>query len=273
MKTVKMKTNVTTLNDGNKMPLVGLGTWKLSGKECEEAVLAALKAGYRHIDTATYYKNEESIGKAIKKSGIPRKDIFITTKLWETDHGDPEAALDASLAKLGLDYVDLYLIHSPSPERLETWKTFEKLQKKGKCKSIGVSNFTIKHLQQLLKSAKVVPAVNQVEFNPFLYQKDLLDFCRKNNIVLEAYCPIARGSKFSNKIIDELTKIYGKTQAQIMLRWAVQKQIVVIPKSSDSKRQKENIDIFNFEIRSNDVKKLDNLNENFRLCWDPTDVQ
>src|SRR3989338_2180840 len=262
-----------TLNDKRKMPIIGLGTWRLTGKECEEAVLSALKLGYRHIDTAKYYDNEEAVGKAIKRCGISRKEIFVTTKIWEDEHADPEAALDASLKRLGLDFVDLYLIHSPVDERLETWKIFEKLQKKGKCKSIGVSNFTIKHLEQLMKSSKAIPAVNQVEFNPFLYQKELLEYCLKKGIALEAYCPIARTKKFSNKIIKEVSKTYNKTPAQIMLRWSLQKGVIVIPKSANNERQKENLDVFNFEINSICVKTLDNLNENFRMCWDPTDEE
>ncbi len=260
-----------TLNDKNKMPIIGLGTWQsASGKEVENAVLFALNAGYRHVDTARIYGNEESIGKAIKASKVPRKDLFITTKIWNADHADVRKALNDSLKRLQLDYVDLYLIHWPVKERNRTWQELEKLQKEGKIKSIGVSNFTIKHLEELKKHSKILPAVNQVEFSPFLYQKELLDYCNKNKIQLEAYSPLARSEKLTDKTITAIAKKYNKSPAQIMLKWAIQKDIVVIPKSINESRIKENVDLFNFEIKAEDMKKLDSLNENFRTCWDPT---
>ena len=256
------------LNDGSSIPQLGLGVWK-SGQETEQAVIVALKAGYRHIDTAAIYYNEEAVGTAIHKSKIPRKEIFVTTKLWNDDHGDPEKALRKSLKKLQLDYVDLYLIHWPVPERNQTWKTLQRLKEEGLCHSVGVCNFTIKHLKQLPGPK---PVINQVEFNPFLYQKELLDYCGKNGIVLEAYSPLSHGVTLGNKQLEEIAKKYGKSPAQILIRWAVQNNIVVIPKSKHAERIKENAGVFDFKINEVDMKALDSLNKNLRTCWDPTDV-
>jgi diketogulonate reductase-like aldo/keto reductase len=267
-----VKTETITLNDGNKMPLVGLGTWQIKGANCEAAVATALKAGYRHIDTARIYDNEEKVGKAIKKSGLKRENIFVTTKLWNDDHDAPEAALAASLERLGLDYVDLYLMHWPVPQRVETWRAMEKMKKDGLCRSIGVSNFTTKHLKELLTKAKITPAVNQVEFNPFLFQKELLEFCKSNKITLEAYSPLAHGKKTSDKKIAEIAKAYGKTPAQIMIKWITQHNVVAIPKSTNEARIKENFSIFDFALTAADMKKIDTMNEDFRTCWDPTNI-
>ncbi len=260
------------LNDGNSMPVLGLGTWQARGNDVVEALLDALKVGYRLIDTAYMYNNEKDVGKAIKKSGLDRKNIFITTKIWETQHADPEAAIEGSLKTLGLDYIDLYLIHWPEEERLATWKMFEKFKNQGLCKSIGVSNFTIRHIKELLKDSKTVPAVNQVEFNPFLYQKELLEFCKSSGILLEAYCPLSRGKTLSDSAIVGIAKKYKKSPAQIMLRWAVQHSVVPIPKSVTKSRIEENADIFDFEISKTDMNLLDGLNRNFRICSDPTDA-
>lgn len=267
----KLALNSTVkLNNGVRMPLLGIGTWRSPPGKAEQAVLWALEAGYRHIDTAAIYKNEESVGAAIKKSGIPRKELFVTTKLWNDDHGDVEGALDASLKRLGLDYVDLYLMHWPVPEREQSWKTLEKLYKAGKCRAIGVSNFTIRHLDSLLKAAKVVPAVNQVEFNPFLYQKELLEHCKSKGIQLEAYSPLAQGEKLKDKGVAAIAAKYGRSNAQVMIRWALQHGLVAIPKSVHRERIIENADVFGFEVSAADMKLLDSLNENLRLCWDPT---
>lgn len=263
----------TGLNNGTEIPVLGLGTWELTGKEAEQAVLCALEAGYRHIDTASIYGNEEEVGKAIRKSGVPRREIFVTTKLWNTDHDDPADACEASLKRLGMDYVDLYLIHWPvQGVRNRTWKFMEQLLGAGKCRAIGVSNYTIRHLRELLETAKVVPAVNQVEFTPYLYQKELMDFCRKKGIVLESYSPLTRGHKLSDPKLKAIAARYSKTPAQILIRWALQHDIVVIPKSKSKERILENSDVFNFSISAEDMKLLNSLNEDYRLCWDPTRI-
>jgi diketogulonate reductase-like aldo/keto reductase len=287
-----------TLNDGHLIPRLGLGVWQArAGATCEAAVLAALEVGYRLIDTAAMYGNEESVGAAIRKSGIPREEIFVTTKLWNSDHVNPERALDTSLRKLKLDYVDLYLIHYPVRERRQSWRTLEALQADGKARSIGVSNFTIRHLTELLAQTKTVPAVNQVEFHPYLYQRDLLDFCASKNIVIEAYSPLTKGARLNDPKLAAVAKKYSrgeglrapapsrlplvdklfpraetKSTAQILIRWALQRGLVVIPKSANRTRIFENADVFNFEITSEDMRLLDGFNENLRTCWDPTNA-
>ncbi len=268
-----MTTMKAKLNNDIDMPMLGLGTWQISNRDVENAVLWALEAGYRHVDTAAYYNNEEGVGKAVRRSGIARDEIFVTTKLRNEDHRNPEKAFEASVNKLGMDYVDLYLIHWPvQGMRNNTWKVFEKLYRDGRCKAIGVSNFTIKHLKELLKVAKIVPAVNQVEFTPYLYQKELLEFCKKHSIQLEAYSPLTRGKKLNDAKLSDIAKKYRKTSAQILLRWALQHDIVVIPKSKTKKRIEGNFDVFDFTIKPDDMKKLDNLNQDLRLCWDPTNT-
>ncbi|HLC67526.1 MAG TPA: aldo/keto reductase [archaeon] len=262
MKTVK-------LHDGNSIPQLGLGTWQLTGKDCEAAVLHALKSGYRHIDTAHIYGNEREIGSAIRKSGIHRDELFITTKIWNTQHDDPQDALEISLKKLDLDKVDLFLIHWPVPERNETWKTMQRLKKDGLCSSIGVSNFTIGHLKQL-KGEK--PVVDQVEFNPFLYQKDLLGHCKKAGITVEAYCPLSRGSALGDAKLCGIANKYSRSPAQTMLRWGVQHGVIVIPKSKTPARIEENMRVFDFKINGADMKTLDGLDRNLRTCWDPTGI-
>ena len=286
------------LNDGNLIPQLGLGVWQASaGATCEAAVLAALAAGYRLIDTAAMYGNEESVGAAIRKSGIPRENIFVTTKLWNSDHGNPERALDRSLRKLRLDYVDLYLIHYPVRERRLSWRSLEALQAEGKARSIGVSNFTIRHLTELLAQTNTVPAVNQVEFHPYLYQRDLLDFCAGKGIVIEAYSPLTKGARLNDPKLVAVAKNYStaepppapsrsrlpfvnnlfprsqsKSTPQILIRWALKRGLVVIPKSANRRRIFENADVFDFEITAEDMQLLDGFNENLRTCWDPTNA-
>jgi diketogulonate reductase-like aldo/keto reductase len=264
------------LNNGIGMPIFGLGTY-LSGssQETQDIVAYALEIGYRHIDTARFYGNERDIGEAIKKSGIPREDIFITTKLWNSDHGFNRAlkAFEESLNDLDLDYVDLYLIHWPVQElRNESWRALEKLQVEGKCRAIGVSNYIIGHLKELLAISPVVPAVNQVEFSPFLYQKDLLEFCRSNNIQFESYSPLTKGHMLDNPTLVEISQKYSKSPAQILIRWTLQKEVIVIPKSSRKDRIAENAEVFDFEIGSEDMDRLDALHENMRVSWDPTTI-
>jgi methylglyoxal/glyoxal reductase len=287
-----------TLNDGHLIPQLGLGVWQTrAGATCEAAVLAALEAGYRHIDTAAMYGNEESVGAAIRTSGIPRENIFVTTKLWNSDHGNPARALDTSLRKLKLDYVDLYLIHYPVRQRRQSWRALEVLRAEGKARSIGVSNFTIRHLTELLAETKTVPAVNQVEFHPYLYQRDLLDFCAGEGIVIEAYSPLTKGARLNDPKLVAVAKKYSrawpqpvasrsrlplvdrlsrhsetKSTAQILIRWALQHGLAVIPKSANRTRIFEDADVFDFEITAEDMQLLDRFNENLRTCWDPTNA-
>lgn len=262
------------LNHGNLIPQLGLGVWQISPGKTSDAVLAALEAQCRHIDTASAYGNEESVGAAIRMSGIPRERIFVTTKLWNSDHGNPERALDTSLRKLKMDYVDLYLIHFPVRQRRQSWRALEALQRKGKTRSIGVSNFTIAHLSELLAESETVPAVNQVEFHPYLYQQDLLAFCQAKGIVIEAYSPLTHGERLKDPKLVAIAKKYSssetKSTAQILIRWALQHGLVVIPKSSNPRRIRENADVFDFEISDEDMRLLDRFNENLRTCWDPT---
>ncbi len=261
------------LNNGVMMPYFGLGTYKIENpKEAVSAVRASLETGYRLIDTARMYINERYVGEAVSASGIPREEIFITSKLWISEHGRDKTffAVDDSLRQLRTDYIDLYLIHWPSGgKRIETWKALETLIDEGKCRAIGVSNFAFKHINELLDNCRVVPAVNQVEFSPFLYQKDLLEFCREKGIQLEGYSPLGRGNKVKDPKIASTAEKYSKTPAQILIRWSLQHKVIVIPKSSDKNRIKENADIFDFEISGDDMEYLDSLDCNYRLADDP----
>ncbi|KPL03584.1 MAG: glyoxal reductase [candidate division Zixibacteria bacterium SM1_73] len=262
------------LNNSVEMPIFGLGTYQTrSGKETQAAVLYALEAGYRLIDTAKIYGNEKDVGEVVRKSGIPREEVFITTKLWNSDHGYEAAiaACEKSLKSLGLSYIDLYLIHWPVEGlRNETWRAMETLQKEGKCRAIGVSNYMIWHLEELLRSSSTVPAVNQVEFSPYLYQKDLLEFCRSHNIQLEAYSPLTKGQKLSDPKLVAIASRYSKSPAQMLIRWVLQHGVIVIPKSSKKERIFENADVFDFTISPEDKSVLDSFNENLRTSWDPS---
>jgi diketogulonate reductase-like aldo/keto reductase len=269
-----------TLNNGVPIPHLGLGTWKVSdGTDVEQAVLWALEAGYRLIDTAKIYGNEEGVGRAIKKSGIPREELFITTKLWNADQGyeSAHAAIDESMSKLGLDYVDLYLVHWPipvwpvgeliqsvRPKRKESWKAMEEIYAAGKAKAIGVSNYAIKHLEEMREYATITPVVNQVEFHPFLYQKELLDYCASRNVIVQAYCPLIHGSRIGDDRITAISQKYGKSNAQILIRWSMQHGCIPLPKSTHQQRINENIDVFGFDIAEEDMAALDGLNENYR---------
>lgn len=275
------------LNSGASIPILGFGTYLITGSNCTKAVRTALKLGYRHIDTATFYNNEVEVGKAIREAiaqdGIPRSEIFVTTKMWYTEHGYDSAlkAFDKSFKKLGLDYIDLYLVHWPEVEgakdpakvRAETWRAFEKLVESGKVKSIGVSNFEIKHLEELLKTAKIVPATNQCECHPLLSQEKLRKYCKEKGIVFEAYSPLAKGKILNNETIKKIAKKYNKSVAQICLRWNIQHGMVTLPKSANEQRIKENMEIFDFELSEEDMNTLDGLNKNWHCTWDPTDVE
>jgi methylglyoxal/glyoxal reductase len=269
-------TDTTTLHNGVKMPWFGLGVFKVKeGVEVVESVKVAIKNGYRSIDTAAIYQNEEGVGQGIKESEIPRKELFITSKVWNADQGYESAlqAYETSLNKLGLEYLDLYLIHWPGKNKFkETWKALEKLYKDGRVRAIGVSNFKIHHLEELLKDAEIKPMVNQVEYHPHLTQKDLLAFCEKEGIQLEAWSPLKQGELLTDSTINEIAEKYGKTAAQVILRWDLQTKVVTIPKSIKEQRIIENTNIFDFELSSEDIKKLDRLNKNERVGSDPDEM-
>ena len=259
-----MNENFKVLSNGIKMPSIGFGTYK-SGNDEETAKIIkyALNIGYRQIDTASFYGNEVGIGNGIKESGINREDIFLVTKLWNDDHGYDKTieAFNKSLEKLQVNYIDLYLIHWPNKLNSETWKAFEYLYKTGKVKSIGVCNFKIGHLEELKKTAKIMPMVNQIEIHPQSSKNDMLSYCEENNIQLVAWSPIMRGKLFSNELMINLAEKYKKTIAQIILRWHFQRGVIPIPKSSNEERIKENLNIFDFELSINDMKSIDLLNE------------
>jgi methylglyoxal/glyoxal reductase len=267
---------VAKLNNGVMIPRLGLGVYQSPpGQVTQRAVEYALQIGYRHIDTARIYNNETDVGTALRKSGIKREDVFITTKLWNSDHGYETAlkACDDSLKRLGLKYLDLYLIHWPVSElRDESWKALTKLLRDGKARSIGVSNYTIRHLTELLDQSDSVPMVNQVEFSPFLYQKQLLEYCGKNKIQVEAYSPLTQGEKLNHPRIVQIAKKHRKTPAQVLIRWSLQHNLVTIPKSVREERIKENSQVFDYSLAAEDMKILDSLDENFRNSWDPTNA-
>ncbi|ASS87859.1 glyoxal reductase [Geobacillus lituanicus] len=262
-----------TLHNGVKMPWVGLGVYKVKeGEEVRSAVRTALEIGYRHVDTAAFYENEEGVGQAIRESGIPREQVFVTTKVWNTDQGYETTlkAFDKSLKKLGFDYVDLYLVHWPVKGKYkETYKALEKLYKDGYVRAIGVSNFQIHHLQDVLADCEIKPMVNQVEYHPRLTQKELQAFCRENGIQLEAWSPLMRGEILTEPTIVDIGRKYGKTPAQVVLRWDLQHGVVTIPKSVTPARIKENADIFDFSLTDEEMKQIDALNLNKRVGPDP----
>ena len=259
-----MNENFKVLSNGVKMPSIGFGTYK-SGNDEETAKIVkyALKIGYRQIDTASFYGNEVGIGNGIKESGINREDIFLVTKLWNDDHGYDKTieAFNKSLERLQVDYIDLYLVHWPNKLNSETWKAFEYLYKTGKVKSIGVCNFKVAHLEELKKTAQIMPMVNQIEIHPQSSKNDMLSYCEENNIQLVAWSPIMRGKLFSNELMIGLAEKYKKTIAQIILRWHLQRGVIPIPKSSNEERIKENLNIFDFELSNDDMSIIDSLNE------------
>lgn len=270
-------TNAVFLNNDRKMPLLGLGVYKATGEnEAENAIISAVKCGYRMIDTASAYKNEENVGRGIARCGIPRKELFITTKIWNNAQrlGDVEGAFQRSLDRLGLDYIDLYLIHWPVPGcYLSTWKEMEKILSSGRALSIGVSNFEIRHLEELRRVSGIVPAVNQIECHPLCYPKELIDYCQANGIQVQAYAPLARGAYLDHDVLCVMGTKYAHTPAQVGLRWAVQKGISVIPKSVHPDRIESNANIFDFSIDQEDMDLLDTLNENYHSASIPEDLQ
>jgi diketogulonate reductase-like aldo/keto reductase len=259
------------------MPLLGLGVYKAGNDgEAEHAISTAVKAGYRLIDTASAYKNEESVGRGIARCGVSRKDLFITSKIWNNAQrmGDVQGAFERSLDRLKLDYIDLYLIHWPVPGcYLSTWKAMEDILKSGRALAIGVSNFQIHHLEELEKISGIVPAVNQIECHPLCYPKALIDYCQSKGIQVQAYAPLARGAYLDHDVMCVLATKYVKTPAQIGLRWMVQKGISVIPKSVHEDRIISNAKIFDFEIAEEDMEILDSLNQDYHSSHVPEDLR
>ncbi|MDR0955668.1 MAG: aldo/keto reductase [Candidatus Nomurabacteria bacterium] len=263
------------LNDGREIPQLGLGLWEVSDPaKFAASVAAGFADGYRHFDDAEAYGNEQLLGEAWKKSGVGREQIWLTSKIDVRNFDRAAAALDETLQKLGTDYVDLMLLHFPVKDLLRpAWADLEVAKKSGKARSIGVSNYTIKHLEDMKTYAKIKPAVNQVELNVFLQQPELIQYCRDNDIAVEAYSPLSRASQMDNPIIAEIAAKHHKTYAQIMLRWLVQQSLIVLLKSNNPARVRENSQIFDFELDAEDLAKIKTLDENHRECWDPTTSQ
>ncbi|MBN6188882.1 aldo/keto reductase [Aneurinibacillus sp. BA2021] len=267
-------TDCTTLSNNVRMPWVGLGVWKTKeGQEVEQAVAAALKAGYRSIDTAAIYGNETGVGNAIRQSGVKREELFITTKVWNDDQGYDStlAAFEESRKKLGLDYIDLYLIHWPVRDKYkDTWRALEKLYKDGAVRAIGVSNFHPHHLEDLMADSEIVPMVNQIELHPLLSQQEARAFCKKHGIQVEAWSPLGQGGELlQHPVLTEIAQKHGKTPAQVILRWDLQHGIVTIPKSVHEERIIQNADLFDFVLSAEDMGHIDALNENKRIGPDP----
>lgn len=270
--------NTITLNNGVQIPKLGLGVFRVEdSKELINAVKAAIKNGYRIIDGAAIYGNEEAMGEGIrqgiKEAGISRKDLFITSKVWNADLGYEStiAAYEESLKRIGLDYLDLYLIHWPVEGKYkEAWRALEHLYKKGSVKAIGVSNFQVHHLEDLLKDAEVKPVINQVELHPYLSQQEVREFCRDNNIQVQAWSPLMAGNGLlENEVLKEIAKKYNKSVAQIVLRWDLDSNVITIPKSTNEERLIENIDVFDFNLSKEDIEKIDSLNKDLRVGPDP----
>ena len=277
-----MKKEYTVLSNGVKMPNLAFGTFKVNEGDDVQIILDAIEAGYRHFDTAAFYNTEEALGKAIKKSGIPREEFFVTTKVWKTYMGYEGAkkSFEESLEKLDMDYVDLLLIHWPRPDEksdwkkldIETWKAFEETYKEGRAKAIGVSNFLNHHIQNILDNCEVVPMVNQIEFHPGYIQKDVVDFDKEHGIVVEAWSPLGRERVFKDELLNKLAQKYGKSVAQICLAFALQMDVVPLPKSSSAERMKQNMDI-DFELEKEDFEKIVNMEEMGWSGLDPDKFQ
>jgi methylglyoxal/glyoxal reductase len=270
---VKNLQDTTTLSNGVKMPWFGLGVFKVEeGSEVVESVKAAIRNGYRSIDTAAIYQNEEGVGQAIRESGIAREELFVTSKVWNADLGYEStiAAYETSLKKLGLDYLDLYLIHWPVEGKYkEAWRALETLYKEGRVKAIGVSNFHVHHLEDVLKDAEIKPMVNQVEYHPRLAQKEVRAFCQEHGIQLEAWSPLMQGQLLDNEVLQGIAQKYNKSVAQVILRWDLQNGVVTIPKSIKEHRIIENSQVFDFELTAEDMEAIDSLNQDQRVGPDP----
>jgi len=262
----------TTLNNGRNMPLLGLGVYDMYNKEAEAAIEDALEIGYRLIDTAAMYDNEKEVGNAIRSSAIPRSELFVTTKVANTQQGYDKTlkAFEESMRRLQIDYIDLYLVHWPiKGKRKDTWKALETLYIDQQVHAIGVANYLVPFLEELNSYATITPAVNQIEFSPFLFLKDVYHYCQQHHIQLQSYSPLARGKKFNDPTLLTIANKYHKTPAQVMIRWNLEHSISTIPKSASRKRLQENFDVFNFSIAKSDMELLDGLHENFRVVSDP----
>jgi methylglyoxal/glyoxal reductase len=268
------------LNQGAEMPVLGLGVFKTEpGATTRRAVADALEEGYRLIDTAALYENEADVGAAIRASGVPREELFVTTKLWHTEHGHDAArrAFSASLERLGLDYVDLYLIHWPradKPEdRLGSWQALGELRAEGRCRAVGVSNYAIRHLEELRAHSTLLPAVNQIEFHPFVYDPEMVRYCAEHGIQLEAYSPLTRNRWLDDPRVEAIAAEVGRTRAQVLIRWGLQHRVVEIPKSTHRERIAENARVFDFELSTPEMARLDALAERRRVTqWDPATI-
>lgn len=262
------------LNDGTKIPLIGLGVYQAAAEETLASVKTALSLGYRHVDTAQLYGNEAEVARAVKESGIPREEVWITTKVWRSSFGYQKTldSLEKSLQKMKLGYVDLLLLHCPpSPDiRAETWKAMEKIKEEGKAKSIGVSNYGIHHLEEMKSYARVMPSVNQIELSPYLTRTALVDYCKQNDIVLEAYSPLTKGEKLADSKLVALSKKYSVTPAQLLIRWGIEHDFVTLPKSVTPERISQNANVFGFKISKEDLDAMDSWNQNLVTGWDPT---
>jgi diketogulonate reductase-like aldo/keto reductase len=248
-----------TLADGNEIPLLGLGVWQMpDGRTCEDAVRWALEAGYRHIDTAQAYRNERSVGRALRDVGLPREDVFVTTKFYP-GRRDPEADVQRSLERLGVDTVDLYIVHWPQGGPTWAWDGMQRAKKQGYARSIGVSNFSVADLDAVLAEAEVPPVVNQVQFSPFEFRRGLLDGCQRRGVALEAYSPLGTGRHLANPDVARVAERLGRTPAQVLIRWALQRDVVVLPKSTHRERIEQNAQVFDFQLSDDDMRTLDEL--------------
>jgi len=270
-------TSSIRLPSGYQMPLLGLGVYQ--NEDCVPACIAALKHGYRHIDSARVYRNEAQVGQAVRESGVPRSEIFLTSKIYHPDHGYESTlkAADESLQLFKFDYLDLYLIHSPlagKEKRLETWKALLKARDAGKFKTVGVSNYGVKHLEEIREAGLETPAVNQIELHPFCQQKPIVEYCNKNGIVIQAYCPLVRG-EFDNPVLKEVATKYNKDIAQVLVRWSLQKGFSPLPKSAQPARVVSNANLYDFEISSEDMAKIDALDKgkSGAVSWNPVDAE
>ncbi len=263
-----------TLNNGVGIPCLGYGTFTIDNASAEEAVSAAIRVGYRHIDTASYYKNEKGVGQAVRDSGLPRENFFLTTKVWMDDLGYDKTmkSFEDSLKALHTDYLDLYLIHWPRPLAAESWKAMEKLYKEGVIRAIGVCNYTPEYLEDLIQNSDIVPAVNQVELHPGLQQNDLISYCNSRNIRVEAWSPIMKGQVMDMPLLKELGKKYDKNPVQITLRWHHQRGIIAIPKSVNPVRMESNSEIFDFKLTDQDMDAISALDSNSRLGFPPEHI-